>query len=134
MSSAWKINFCADIWSKKGLTSSYLGITAHYYSTVNQCIEHPALAVQEIPHPHTGNGSNMVKAFKSDLALSEIEVDKGADIDDNESDHKPDHEPRKDDGDYNDNDNDDVQLHDELEPEGEAVLEFETEEHTHNTI
>uniref|UniRef100_A0A1X7U2L3 BED-type domain-containing protein n=1 Tax=Amphimedon queenslandica TaxID=400682 RepID=A0A1X7U2L3_AMPQE len=162
MSSAWKINFCADIWSKKGLTS-YLGITAHYYSTANQCIEHPTLAVREIPHPHTGqficdltyqiindwgiplnkvqfvitdNGSNMVKAFKSDQceALSKIEVDKGADIDDDESDHEPDHDPSKDDDDYNDDDDDDVQLHDELEPEGEAVLEFETEERTHNTV
>ena len=53
MSCARKINFCADIWSKKGLTS-YLGITAHYYSTLSQCIEHPTLAVREIPHPHTG--------------------------------------------------------------------------------
>ena len=30
LSNARKINFCADIWSKRGLTSSYLGITAHF--------------------------------------------------------------------------------------------------------
>ena len=54
MAGARKINFCADIWSKKGLTSSYLGLTAHYYSVTNLCIEHPTLAVRELPHPHTG--------------------------------------------------------------------------------
>ena len=27
-----KISICADIWSKKGLSSSYIGITAHFYS------------------------------------------------------------------------------------------------------
>ena len=53
MSSALKINFYANIRSKKRLTS-YLATTAHYYSTLNQCIEHPKLAVREIPHPHTG--------------------------------------------------------------------------------
>ena len=26
-----KINLCADIWSKKGMTSSYLGITGHFF-------------------------------------------------------------------------------------------------------
>ena len=28
---AQRISLCADIWSKKGLTSSYLGITAHFF-------------------------------------------------------------------------------------------------------
>ena len=42
-------------------------------------------------------------------------MDEGADIDVNESDH----EPSKDNGDCNDDD-DDVQLPDELEPEGGA--------------
>ena len=74
----------------------------------------------------TDNGSNMVKAFKSDQyeALSEIEVDESADKDDDESDH----ELSKDDDDCNDDD-----VH-ELEPEGGAVVEFETEERTHNTV
>ena len=27
-----KASICADIWSKKGLLSSYLGITAHFFS------------------------------------------------------------------------------------------------------
>jgi len=32
LSTAQKVSLCADIWSKKGLTSSYLGITAHFFS------------------------------------------------------------------------------------------------------
>ena len=54
MSNARKINFCADIWSKKGLTSSYLGLTAHFYCPDTSCIQHATLAVRELPHPHTG--------------------------------------------------------------------------------
>ena len=54
MSNARKINFCADIWSKKGLTSSYLGLTAHFYCPDTSSIQHATLAVRELPHPHTG--------------------------------------------------------------------------------
>jgi hypothetical protein len=91
MASARKIHFCADIWSKKGLTSSYLGLTAHFFSFTDQKLHHPTLAVRQLDHPHTGeaistltyaiieewgiplsklqfivtdNGSNMLKAFK----------------------------------------------------------------------
>ena len=35
MASARKINFCADIWSKKGLSSSYLGLTAHFFALLS---------------------------------------------------------------------------------------------------
>lgn len=34
MSEARKVSLCADIWSKKGLTSSYLGVTAHLFSRI----------------------------------------------------------------------------------------------------
>ena len=54
LSNARKINFCADIWSKRGLTSSYLGITAHFYSPIHQGIKHATLAVRYLPYPHTG--------------------------------------------------------------------------------
>ena len=55
MTNARKINFCADIWSKKGLTSSYLGLTAHFYCPDTSSIQHATLAVRELPHPHTGS-------------------------------------------------------------------------------
>ena len=31
LSAAQKVSLCADIWTKKGMTSSYLGVTAHFF-------------------------------------------------------------------------------------------------------
>jgi hypothetical protein len=54
MVNAKKIHFCTDIWSKKGLSSSYLGLTAHFYSFADLKLHSPTLAVHQLPHPHTG--------------------------------------------------------------------------------
>ena len=54
LSAAQRISLCADIWSKKGLTSSYLGITAHFFSRKDHCRHCVTLAVTRFPHPHTG--------------------------------------------------------------------------------
>ena len=64
MASARKINFCADIWSKKGLSSSYLGVTAHFFCPAKQSIKHVTLAVRVLPYPHTG-----LSACISDIRL-----------------------------------------------------------------
>ena len=80
-----------DIWTKKGMTSSYLGITGHFFCRHDQRKHVVTLAVRILPHPHnaehirftvdevlvewniplakvmavvTDNGSNMVKAFR----------------------------------------------------------------------
>ena len=88
---AKSVNICADIWTKKGLTASFLGITSHFFSLKDgnrHCI---TLAVRKMSSPHTAvriaelvkeileewdihetkvhriltdNGSNMVAAFK----------------------------------------------------------------------
>ena len=85
----------ADIWSKPGMTASFLGITAHYFSPNDNQRHTVTLAVRNLPSPHTGenisdkldailailldwnlpkhhifhiltdNGSNMVAAFKN---------------------------------------------------------------------
>jgi len=89
MLQARKVNFCTDIWSKKGMTASFIGVTAHFFA--NHKRHNVTLAVKRMPSPHTGeevlkvvlqifedwgvpdhkigsiitdNGSNMVKAFK----------------------------------------------------------------------
>lgn len=41
-----------DIWSKRGLTSSYLGIVASFFSLKSQKRCMVALAVKPFPHPH----------------------------------------------------------------------------------
>jgi len=85
------ISLGADIWSKKGLTESYLGISAYFYDKTNESKAVLTLALKLFPHPHkaenirdifqsvlteygikhenifrviTDNGSNMVKTFK----------------------------------------------------------------------
>lgn len=77
---AGRISITADIWSKKGLTSSYLGITGHFFSSKDHRLpsSHTAdnihtiveeiLSEWEIPATKisailTDNGSNIVAAF-----------------------------------------------------------------------
>lgn len=87
-----KICLCTDIWSKKGLASSYLGITGHFFSPKDNRRHCVTLAVRRMPASHTAinirhifedvlseweipnnkisailtdNGSNIVAAFKS---------------------------------------------------------------------
>ncbi|XP_065895985.1 E3 SUMO-protein ligase ZBED1-like [Dysidea avara] len=89
MLQARKVNFCTDIWSKKRMTASFIGVTAHFFASHKR--HNVTLAVKRMPSPHTGeevvkivlqvfkdwnipdhkigsiitdNGSNMVKAFK----------------------------------------------------------------------
>lgn len=92
LGNAQKVTLCADIWSKPGLTASFLGITAHCFTHHDQKRHNITLAVRRFPSPHTGdrvaelfhriieqwkisrrkvfrvltdNGSNMVAAFKA---------------------------------------------------------------------
>ena len=104
---ARKISICADIWSKKGMSSSYLGITTHFYSKKDHRRHSVTLAVRRIPSPHTGdnirelvetvldewdipqskvyatltdNGSNMLAAFRP--CVLESDDDDEGDVDD----------------------------------------------------
>ena len=88
------VSICADIWSKKGMTSSYLGITAHFFSQHDHQRHKVTLAVRRFLHPHSGvrireivesileewniqpqkvktvitdNRSNMAKAFNTEI-------------------------------------------------------------------
>lgn len=97
LENAQKVTICADIWSKSGLTASFLGITAHCFTHHDQKRHNITLALRRFPSPHTGdrvaelfhriieqwkipggkvfrvltdNGSNMVAAFKIRLTES----------------------------------------------------------------
>ena len=94
LSSANKINLCADIWTKRGMSSSYLGVSAHFFSRKDHKRQVATLAVRRMTGEHTGDniralveeilkewdiptakigvimtdsGSNMVKAFRQSL-------------------------------------------------------------------
>ena len=51
MLQARKVNFCTDIWSQKGMTASFIGITAHFFANYKH--HNVTLAVKRIPSPHT---------------------------------------------------------------------------------
>ena len=53
LQSANFISICSDIWSKKGLTSSYLGITAHFFSRSDHRRHTATLAVRRLVSSHT---------------------------------------------------------------------------------
>ena len=95
LSSATTIHFTTDLWTKKDLTSSYLGITAHFFSHNDSEYHSVLLAMRYIEELHhtavvvadifkqvvmewnvssdqvdfivTDNGSNIVKAFRDDF-------------------------------------------------------------------
>ena len=53
MSQARKVALCADIWSKYGPTSSYLGVTAHFFSRKDHQKHVVTLCVKRMPSRHT---------------------------------------------------------------------------------
>ena len=88
---AQKYAIITDIWSKKGVTASFLGVSIHFFSRKNHCRYFLTLAVRRLPLPHTAdkveqmlcevlkewgisqqsvsailtdNGSNMIAAFR----------------------------------------------------------------------
>lgn len=108
---ARKMTICLDGWSKKGLTVSYLGISACYFDPITSQPCHSFLNLREIQHPHTGdmlaaclthcfeqwgitekqvllivtdNGSNMVKAIRL-VQENSAQKTNGPDVDRNDS-------------------------------------------------
>ena len=98
LENARKIHLCCDVWSKKGMSESFLGITAHFFAKHKR--SKATLAVRHLDSPHTGkhilkvvksvlrewnvrsdqigkiltdNGSNMLKAFQDTIDISSDE-------------------------------------------------------------
>ena len=53
LNDARKVALCVDIWSRKGLTASYLGITAHFFTRSDHKRHTATIAVRRLPSPHT---------------------------------------------------------------------------------
>jgi hypothetical protein len=51
---ALTISICADIWSKPGMTASYLGVTAHFFTFSSNRRHSICIALKRFPSPHTG--------------------------------------------------------------------------------
>ena len=99
LQTAIKINLTADTWSKKGMSSSFLGVTAHFFNRKYHKSLNTGCSIFETPHTGrrilhllktilseydigirnigvvlTDNGSNMIKAFNAD-SLRNLEDD-----------------------------------------------------------
>ena len=55
LSSANKINLCADIWTKRGMSSPYLGVSAHFFSWKDHKWQVATLAIRRMTPEHTGD-------------------------------------------------------------------------------
>ncbi|TKS88171.1 hypothetical protein D9C73_023399 [Collichthys lucidus] len=51
---ARKLTLCVDGWSKKGLTASFLGVSACFYHPPGGRVYHALLSLHRLDHPHTG--------------------------------------------------------------------------------
>ena len=119
LAQARKVSLCTDIWSKKRLTSSYLGVTAHFFSKKDHKRHVMTLCVKRMPSPHTAehvrqlvdevldewklshdkvsaiitdSGSNMVAAFHR-------QVEKGVEESDMDKSEEEEEEEEEEDGD-----------------------------------
>lgn len=102
LSHARKVTICLDGWSKKNLSSSFLGISACYFDVTSGKPQHAFLNLNSIQHPHTGemladcitrslhqwgitreqvllvvtdNGANMAKAVRLVRDRHQVEMD-----------------------------------------------------------
>ena len=55
LSSANNINLCADIWTKRGMSPSYLDVSAHFFSRKDHKWQVATLAVRRMTGEHTGD-------------------------------------------------------------------------------
>lgn len=108
LAKARKVSIGLDIWTKKGLTASFLAISACYFNPDENKAEHILLNLKQMVHPHTAqsiaalveecanewgipkqkiltiitdNGSNMVAAFHGGDEDTTSEEDIGLDRD-----------------------------------------------------
>ncbi|XP_049322708.1 uncharacterized protein LOC125782495 [Astyanax mexicanus] len=51
---ARKLTLCVDGWSKRGLTASFMGVSACFYHPPRGQVHHALLNLHRIEHPHTG--------------------------------------------------------------------------------
>lgn len=49
-----RLTICLDGWTTKGMTSSYLAISACFFDTMSHLAKHATLNITALPHPHTG--------------------------------------------------------------------------------
>ena len=70
LAAATSVSLAMDIWTKKGYTSSYLGVTACFFDKAMCAPRHVMLNLFTIAHPHTGD----MISIKVDACLKEWKI------------------------------------------------------------
>ena len=84
LAAARRINICVDIWTKRGMSASFLGITAHFFSRSDHKRHRVTIAVKRMPSPRTANRvSELVKTVLQEWEIPEEKV--GSVLTDNDS-------------------------------------------------
>ncbi|XP_060797780.1 zinc finger BED domain-containing protein 4-like [Neoarius graeffei] len=75
LDTARRITIGLDIWTKKGLTASFLGVSACYFNPENNKAEHKLLNLKEMVHPHTAESiSTLVEESMEEWGLPREKV------------------------------------------------------------
>nr|XP_055070466.1 uncharacterized protein LOC129451409 [Misgurnus anguillicaudatus] len=75
LATARRITTGLDIWTKKGLTASFLGVSACYFNPENKKAEHKLLNLKEMVHPHTAVSiSTLVEESKEEWGIPREKV------------------------------------------------------------
>jgi len=75
LASCRRVTICLDGWSKKGLSSSFLGISANFYDVHSHKHHIAFLALDKLQHPHTGEMlANSLDKCLTDWGISEQKI------------------------------------------------------------
>ena len=55
LENAKRVTLCCDVWSKQGMTASFLGTTVHFFTHHDKKKYSITLACRRFPSPHTGD-------------------------------------------------------------------------------
>ena len=75
LSMARKITIGLDIWTKKGLTASFLAVSACYFNSQDNKAEHILLNLKQMVHPHTAQAiSALVEESKEEWGIPKEKI------------------------------------------------------------
>lgn len=67
---AWKLSIGLDIWTKKGLTASFLPLSACYYNPEDNEAKHILQNLKQLANPHTAHIiSSLVEECTADWGI-----------------------------------------------------------------
>ncbi|KZS01737.1 Uncharacterized protein APZ42_001509, partial [Daphnia magna] len=82
-----KFNVCIDIWSQRGLSHSYLGLTVHYFNKQSNKYDSVALACHSLEQPHNRKAIKYAlddclekNGFRDSSNVFRYVTDKGANV------------------------------------------------------